>query len=434
MMFDARSLCLPFLVIMIVLSGDSAVQSAQAQTPPPVQAGKCRSGVPSYSTIQAAVNAAPVGGQVYICPGIYPEQIAINKSLTLQGVQSGNAAAWVIVPPAAGLVQNATDPSPASANPPIAAQIFVQGPATVNLTNLMVDGGANQLSGCTAPTLVGIYYQNASGTLKNLDVRNEALSPADASCNNGLGMYFESNTATSITLNISTVTNFQKNGVTASGYGNGSPGPVVSFWGDEVVGQGAAAGTIQNGVQIGFGATGQVASSIISDLVFQSTGTSNAAATGVLIYASNGVTVLGNQIGNTQFGVAVASDPIYGTGDTNTINSNTITAAMFDAVDVCSNTNIVKNGQIYNSKDAGVRIDARCTEGPAGGSSGNGNTVSNNAINGGCTGILQGTGSGNIYSSSNQFINTFTAMLPGNSCTPPLGMTAVIPGSPAPFR
>jgi hypothetical protein len=431
-MFDARSLCHPSIVIMIGLSTYFAVQSAQAQTPPPVQAGKCRSGVPSYSTIQAAVNAAPAGGEVYICAGIYPEQIAINKSLTLQGVQTGNAAASVIVAPATGMVQNATDPSPASANPPIAAQIFVQGSTTVNLTNLMVDGGANQLSGCTAPTLVGIYYQNASGTLKNLNVRNQTLSPADATCDTGLGMYFEANTATSITLNVSTVTNFQKNGVTANGYGNGSPGPVVSFWGNEVVGQGAAAGTIQNGVQIGFGATGKVASSIISDLVFQSTGTSSA-ATGVLIYASNGVTVLSNEIGNTQFGVAVASDPIYGTGDTNTINSNTITAASFDAVEVCSNTNIVKNGQIYNSKDAGVRVDARCTEGPAGGSSGSGNTISNNAINGGCAGILQGTGSGNIYS-SNQVINAFAAMLPGNSCTPPPGMTAVTPGSPAPFR
>jgi hypothetical protein len=404
---------------------------ARAQTsPPPVQAGTCRSGVPSFSTIQNAVNAAAAGAVVYVCPGIYPEQITITKNLTLQGVPNGTSAASVIVPPKGGMLQNATDPSPASANPPIAAQLLVQGPVTVNLTNLMVDGGGNQLSGCTAPTLVGIYYQNASGTLKNLDVRNETLSPVDASCNNGLGMYFEANTATSITLTISTVTNFQKNGITANGYGNGSPGPVVSFWASEVVGQGTASGTTQNGIQIGFGATGKVASSIITDLV---SSTSSLAATGVLIYASNAVTVLNNQIGNTQFSVAMASDPVYGTGDSNTINSNIITSALFDGVSVCSNANVVKSNQINSSADAGIRIDARCTEGPSGSSSGNGNSIGSNAINGGCTGILQGTGTGDTYS-GNQIVNTFSSMLPGNSCMPPPGMNSVIPGTPVPFR
>jgi hypothetical protein len=431
MMPERRRMWSILFGIAFALSTGLLVPEGHAQT---VEVGTCKSGYPSYSSIQAAVNGAAAGALVYICPGVYPEQITIKKSLSLQGIQSGTGAASVIVPPATGLVQNATDPSPASANPPIAAQLFVQGPATVNLTNLIVDGGGNQLSGCMAPTLVGIYYQNASGTLKNLNVRNETLSPADASCSNGLGMYFEANTATSITLNISTVKNFQENGITANGYGNGSPGPVVSFWGDEVVGQATAAGTTQNGIQVAFGAAGKVASSIITDLVFQSTGgTSSLAATGLLIYASNAVTVLSNQIGNTQFGVAVASDPIYGTGDSNTVNSNIITAALFDGVSVCSDTNVVKNNQIYNSAEAGVRIDASCTEGLGGGSSGNGNSISNNAINGGCTGILHGTGTGNTYS-ANQIINAFSSMLPGNSCTPPPGMTTVTHGSPVPFR
>lgn len=155
-------------------------------------------------------------------------------------------------------------------------------------------------------------------------------------------------------------------------------------------------------------------------------------ATGILVYASKAVTVVSNQIGDTQFGVAVGSDAAYGPADGNTVNSNTITASLYDAIDVCGNTNIIKSDQIYNSADAGVRVDGRCTEGPGGGASGSTNTVSGNLINGGCTGVLQGTGTGNIYS-SNQVMNAFTAMLAGSTCTPP-GSTAAAPGLPVAFR
>ena len=68
-----------------------AASIGQAQ----VQVGKCKSSVPSYSTIQAAVNAAAAGTSVIVCAGIYPEQVTINKSLNLQGVPSGTADAAV---------------------------------------------------------------------------------------------------------------------------------------------------------------------------------------------------------------------------------------------------------------------------------------------------------------------------------------------------
>ena len=37
----------------------------------------------AYSTIQAAVNAAPVGGTVTVDAGTYAEQVTISKSLTI---------------------------------------------------------------------------------------------------------------------------------------------------------------------------------------------------------------------------------------------------------------------------------------------------------------------------------------------------------------
>jgi nitrous oxidase accessory protein NosD len=39
----------------------------------------------AYKTIQSAVSAAPAGGRVVVCPGIYHEQVVISKPLSLTG-------------------------------------------------------------------------------------------------------------------------------------------------------------------------------------------------------------------------------------------------------------------------------------------------------------------------------------------------------------
>jgi hypothetical protein len=395
-----------------------------------IQVGNCEpKGQKAYPTIQAAVNAAASGYIINICPGTYPEQVAITKSLTLQGLQpttAGIAGATVIVAPASGMIQNATDPSAASLNPKIAAQIFVQGAVTVNLANLIVDGSNNKLSGCAAPTLVGVYFQNAAGSVKRVWVRNETLDSRDSGCESGLGIYLEAGSASTggtgpaVTVNTSTVTNYQKNGITANGYGNGSAGPVITFSNNEVVGLGPTNGAVQNGIQIGYGATGKLTENLVFDDISQpdTSGDPDAAATGILVLASSNVTVNNNDVGSTQFGIAVRSDPIFGNADTNAVTVNIIASTLiFDGVNVCSNDNTVQFNDIYSSTEAGIKVDNSCTEGPGGGASGNGNTVNNNNINGGCAGILEGSGTGNTFSPQILVANVTTALVAGDVCT-----------------
>lgn len=454
MFVKIKMLCaLSTIAATVAILACSVTQSAEASGPQPVQVGTCKSSMPSYTTIQAAVNAAAAGATVTVCPGTYPEQVTISKNLSLLGLQNGGlgvAQAAVIVPPAGGLVQNATDPSPSAVNPRIAAQIFVQGPATVNITNIVVDGANNNLSGCGSPTLIGIYYLNASGLLSSNFVRNEVLDPADSSCDSGLGIYLEAGSASTggtgptDTVNITTVTNYQKNGITANGFGNGSAGPVVSFWSNEVVGRGPTSGAVENGIQVGYGATGKVTLNMVLDDIWEpdTSGDPDQAATGILVYASTAVTVTTSKIGNTQFGIAVESDPTYGSADSNTITSNTITATqIFDGIDVCSNNNTVKANQIYSSTEAGIKVDNRCTEGTSGGLSGNGNTITNNSIVGGCAGILEGTGTGNTVSPNTFLVDVTTSIVAGDVCTSetPETKTVSIPaahgaGHTVPFR
>src|SRR5262249_39328313 len=42
-----------------------------------------------YATIQAAVNAAVAGGTVTVDAGTYPEQVVVDKRLTIKGAQAG---------------------------------------------------------------------------------------------------------------------------------------------------------------------------------------------------------------------------------------------------------------------------------------------------------------------------------------------------------
>jgi pectin methylesterase-like acyl-CoA thioesterase len=45
-----------------------------------VQVGACRNGLPSFATIQSAVNTSSAGTTILICPGTYPEQVVIKKA------------------------------------------------------------------------------------------------------------------------------------------------------------------------------------------------------------------------------------------------------------------------------------------------------------------------------------------------------------------
>lgn len=125
--------------------------------------GACVPGT-QFATVQAAVDAATSGSTVKVCPGIYAEQVSINKSVTLTGLALGRSA--VIVPPAGGFVLNGF-----SGSTPFAAQILVQ-TATVNINNIGVDANSSTSNCLAVGRWIGIAYQLSSGTIKNLAIRN----------------------------------------------------------------------------------------------------------------------------------------------------------------------------------------------------------------------------------------------------------------------
>ncbi|HYB26389.1 MAG TPA: right-handed parallel beta-helix repeat-containing protein [Solirubrobacteraceae bacterium] len=91
--------------------GDHGSARALYVSPSGIAGGADRSCASAgYSTIQAAVDAAPSGGTVIVCPGTYPENVTVSSPLTLvgrnatiEGTSTGNGSCGPLGPCLAGV-------------------------------------------------------------------------------------------------------------------------------------------------------------------------------------------------------------------------------------------------------------------------------------------------------------------------------------------
>jgi hypothetical protein len=388
-----------------------------------VVVGTCKNLV-QFATIQAAINASPSGSTVDVCPGTYPEQLTIAKSITLTGVAFGTSDAAIIVPPGTGLVQNATDVDTGN---PIAAQIFVQNPATsVTISNLTVDGTGNAIAGC-GPDLQGILYQNVSGTINHVAVRNQTLGAGLGGCQSGEGIYVQTGAGftSTVTVENSSVHNYNKNGITANDSDTTLTAELDYVQGAGVVPSGGAA---QNGIQLGFGAKGTIKNNTVIDNIYGDP--TIAASADILLYdtaENSSISIATNTLGNSQLPIALYTlgDDGANLGDGVSVTGNKILGtSVYDAIDVCTNGNTVTGNIIFNSAESGVHLDASCGA-YFGGSTGNNNTATGNTIlESACAGILADpgtTGNNTTTPVDTYFTVPFTITSSTSSCTIPPG-------------
>ncbi|HWZ83367.1 MAG TPA: right-handed parallel beta-helix repeat-containing protein [Terriglobales bacterium] len=317
-----------------------------------VSVGSCLPGMTHFATIQAAINASPQGGTVLVCPGVYPEQIAIFHPITIKGVDNNGSNLALITMPPGGT----------------GAQIYVQATG-VNLSDLTIDGSNNGATGCGQGP-IGIYYWDSSGVINHVAIRNE-VPTGQPSCFDGDGVFVVAPTggASTVTIENSSIHSFQFTGIEARGKNAN-----VTVKGNSIGGN--TTGPAGNGVAVWLGASGTVSGNSIINVLEPTSYTYSGfygAGWGVVVLCSQGVTVTGNTIGDTQAGVVVLSTgsncAAYGTGngDSNTIIGNNISQThLFDGVYVCGNYNLVKSNVINGASEAGVNIDGQCNPGGSG--------------------------------------------------------------------
>jgi hypothetical protein len=223
-----------------------------------------------FSDIQSAVNAAPPGAQIKVCPGTYPEQVRIDKNdLTLFSEVPQQA---VIQAPIVMTYPNSIV-TVAGATGVTIRQFTISGPYTA------VDPGA-----CAGLTdrHTGVRIIDGSATIfGNHITRIRDLNPALFGCQDGIavlvGRQFEGQVGTA-TLRNNTIDLYQKGGVVVD-----NEGSYAWITQNDISGEGLNNLTAQNGVQVGRGASADVDHNDISRNQFARVGSFDTAA-GVLLF------------------------------------------------------------------------------------------------------------------------------------------------------
>jgi nitrous oxidase accessory protein NosD len=330
----------------------------------------------TFTSIQDAINTANPGSLIRVCPGTYREQLFVNKSLSIEG---DNGA--IVLP--SNMVANATG----SSGSPIAAAILVKDAANVEIEGLIVDTANSGVTECS-PDLIGILYQNSSGSIEHDAVRNTKLSVSLNGCQSGDAIVVQSlgGGTSKVKIDDNSVHDYQKNGIT----GNES-GTEVTITKNVVTGLGPTTGAAQNGIQIGFGAKGGVSGNTITDNVWAPcVSLTNCAfnATGILVFQSDEVRVEHNSVATNQVG-------IFANGLNAKIESNNISNSLVLAgIDLAGDDGLADGNDVTNSGQAAILIE------------GNNNKVQNNEITEAPLGILKLSGTVGNTHSGNSFFDT----------------------------
>ena len=238
--------------------------------------------------------------------------------------------------------------------------------------------------------LRGILLQGASGNITDNTVQNINQGPSGCQEGNGIEARNEpfdgtGSNPTRVTITGNRVTQYQKTGILVSGNVR------ATVTDNYISGIGPVGSIAQNGIQFGYGATG-----VIKDnRVFANAYTGpNWASTGILIFQSSGVLVQGNEVKDSQVGIAIETWGCFAGGPA-----------------AASNNHIVYNR--ISGAQWGVSIAAysyapysECD------AEANGNKITNNSIRG-----VPGVGEQGIFIGGSVIAGTFTPEVDRNRAT-----------------
>jgi len=293
--------------------------------------------------LQTVLDAVPANSVVCVAAGTWPEQVTISTpGLTLRGVGNGTGGT-ILEPTTLTLNTYDYDSSAGATGTPTAAIILIEGtsgdPTTgvtgVTIENLQVNGlaGATSsvFSGCS-DGFVGVDFQASSGTIFGTTVTRIELPSGLFGCQQGLAVYAYdghfnypgANAPDAVAITNSTVSAYDKNGVTCDDLG-----VTCTITNDRVTGIGPTTSIAQNGIQVAYGASATATLNRVTGNAYTPTNNVNYfsanegnAACGILAFDAGNTVVIDSNVlsGNTQ-GISVVGTP------TSTVSANTVREA-----------------------------------------------------------------------------------------------------------
>lgn len=277
-----RLILLAGLVTVLVATLASSGQAREAVIR--VDDDKAQCPTATYTSIQAAVDAASAGTRIVVCPGMYAEQVTVPAGKDGLDLISHVSEAAVIRAPAA-----AAEPGDI---------VLVDGARDVTLREFTVAGPLPDTLFCSVERRTGIRVTGggSASILRNHVTEIRSTSPALRGCQNGIAIAVDAGSEAEIAWN--RVDLYQKGGVLVNGEGARA---VVRA--NTITDAGATEITAPNGIQVSRGAEAVVAKNEVSGNVYALAPASS--GTGILLYQPGAVTVEGNQVARNDDGIAL---------------------------------------------------------------------------------------------------------------------------------
>jgi hypothetical protein len=328
---------------------------------------------PGYTSVQAAVNAAHDGDTVYLCGTTpYAEQVIITKAITL----TGDPGATIQAPSTFTTSLSQLPPQFTSDNLFIPqAIVIVWGKGSdANIAGLNITGPLPGNNSCGDDEYGVLVIADGKATLSSDHVTDIHDSNSTLyGCQFGVAIqvgrrywptansrtFLVENFVGQATITKTTVTGYQKNGITVDGPGSGAD---IRRNTVEGAGRYNAFGNIiaQNGIQISRGAVGMVEDNYVADNSYTGSA-SNASSGGILVFGgcgdplSKGVEVEGNVLSNNDVGIYLNN---YSAGCNAPAKQQTNDKALNNTISNDAVTNqssfTAANGDTYTGYQAGI--------------------------------------------------------------------------------
>ena len=202
-----------------------------------------------FSRIQNAIDAAPPGTTIVLCPGNYEEQLFLTKRVRIIGSPGAR-----LVPPALPLRTTSL-----RSGRLVAAAIIMRGAATID--GLAIDVSAHGVTTCdgTEPLVAGIYVRGVAASIFGTSVTGTRIPNAPSGCANGVGILVQGGGGTPrVRVEGNSIDGYQRAGIVVQ-----DPGVRASVRENVVRGDGDTPDRVQNGIEVSNGATAKIQDNVV---------------------------------------------------------------------------------------------------------------------------------------------------------------------------